>query len=768
MSSSYVRQWQLLAALWLFFGAALVWNLYDDYNAIDFNERERLTTLSRVIDENLQVQLHATHDALNSIRGDLSFLKAQKDGKSLLNLRLKAMTDAMVGVRTLLILDAKGMALASSRAELIGKDFHDREYFRATRQSRNPAMLYVSPPFKTSLGVFTLALVKIIPGDRGELAGAIVATLDPEYFNTMLNSVLYTPDMRASILDSDGRIFVTSPKTGSENVNVAMPDSIFMRHRESGQIATVLTGHFYLSGEQRMMATYTTHLAIPPMDKLLVTSVGRDMASVFAAWRRSAYGQGMVLALLILFTSIGLAFYQRRQRVYNALIGEQVAERKRSEEKINELAFFDQMTGLPNRTLLLDRLKQALAASSRSGSYGALLLIDLDNFKTLNDTHGHDTGDMLLKQVAHGLTKSVREGDTVARFGGDEFVMILAGLVTKEREAATSVEAVAEKILTSLNQTYQLGDIVFRSTASIGIALFKGVLTTADDLMKQADLAMYKSKSAGRNALRFFDPEMETAVIERAAREADLREAVRENQLLVHYQAQVIDEGRLTGAEVLVRWQHSQRGLVPPDEFIPLAEETGLILALGHWVLNTACVQLALWATRPDMAHLTVAVNVSAQEFRAPDFVEKVVAILIQTGANPNRLKLELTESMLVDNVEDIISKMFALKSRGVGFSLDDFGTGYSSLSYLKRLPLDQLKIDQSFVRDVLNDPNDAAIAKTIVALAGSLGLGVIAEGVETEAQRSFLASSGCHVYQGYLFSRPLPLASFEEFARRI
>lgn len=445
-----------------------------------------------------------------------------------------------------------------------------------------------------------------------------------------------------------------------------------------------------------------------------------------------------------------------------------ITERKKAEEKISELAFFDQLTGLPNRTLLLDRLRQIMTVSSRDGSYGSLLFIDLDNFKTLNDTLGHDMGDLLLKQVAQRLTPCVRKGDSVARLGGDEFVLLLGGLSMSEREAAIGAEAVAGKVLATLNQPYQLGNVTHRCTASVGATLFSGHLSTIEDLMKQADLAMYKSKEAGRNTLRFFDPDMETAVMNRAALEKDLREAVQEKQFLLHYQAQVVGEGRLTGAEVLVRWQHPQRGTVSPAEFIPLAEETGLILPLGHWVLETACTQLAVWATRKEMAHLTVAVNVSAHQFGQNDFVDQVLTVLKNTGANPQRLKLELTESLLVGNVQNIIEKMFALKAKGVGFSLDDFGTGYSSLSYLRRLPLDQLKIDQSFVRDVLLDPNDAAIAKTIVALAQSLGLGVIAEGVETEAQRDFLASSGCYAYQGYFFSRPLPLESFEEFARQV
>jgi len=443
-----------------------------------------------------------------------------------------------------------------------------------------------------------------------------------------------------------------------------------------------------------------------------------------------------------------------------------LTERKKAEERINQLAFFDQLTGLPNRTLLHDRLKQAMTVSTRSGSYGALLFIDLDNFKTLNDTLGHDMGDLLLKQVAQRLTTCVRDGDTVARLGGDEFVVALTSLSTNEQDAATSTEAIADKILVVLNQIYKLGDIAHPSTASVGATLFRGQLATIDDLMKQADLAMYKSKESGRNAVHFFDPRMEAVVRERAALQSDLRLGLAEKQLVLHYQAQVVGNGCITGAEVLVRWQHPQRGIVSPGEFIPLAEETGLILPLGRWVLETACAQLAEWAVRPEMAHLTLAVNVSALQIRQNGFVDEVLTVLRNSGADPARLKLELTESLLVHDVELTIEKMLALKNSGVNFSLDDFGTGYSSLSYLKRLPLHQLKIDQSFVRDVLIDPNDAAIAKTVVALAHSFGLGVIAEGVETAAQRDFLASAGCHAYQGYFFSRPIPVDGFEALVR--
>ncbi|MDO9167038.1 MAG: EAL domain-containing protein [Rhodoferax sp.] len=444
-----------------------------------------------------------------------------------------------------------------------------------------------------------------------------------------------------------------------------------------------------------------------------------------------------------------------------------ITARKMAEDEIESLAFFDPLTRMPNRRLLMDRLEQALAAGARRQRKGALLFVDLDNFKTLNDTLGHDKGDLLLEQVARRLAACVREGDTVARLGGDEFVVLLEDLSENAMEAATQAEAVGEKILTELSQSYQLASQEHHSTASIGITLFGEQQEGIDEPLKRADLAMYQAKAAGRNTVRFFDPQMQAVVTARAELETGLREAVAKNQFLLHYQAQVTGERRVTGAEALVRWQHPLRGMVSPAEFIPLAEETGLILPLGRWVLETACTQLALWATRADMAHLTVAVNVSPRQFHQRDFVEQVLAVLERTGANPHRLKLELTESLLVSNIEDVIAKMHALKGKGVGFSLDDFGTGYSSLSYLKRLPLDQLKIDQGFVRDILIDANDAAIARMVVALANSLGLTVIAEGVETAAQRDFLASQGCHAYQGYLFSRPLPLGEFEAFARR-
>jgi diguanylate cyclase (GGDEF)-like protein/PAS domain S-box-containing protein len=444
-----------------------------------------------------------------------------------------------------------------------------------------------------------------------------------------------------------------------------------------------------------------------------------------------------------------------------------ITHQKQAEERIQMLAFSDPLTGLPNRRLLLDRLAHALVVSARGKCYGALFFIDLDDFKGLNDTRGHYVGDLLLKQVALRIAGCVREGDTVARFGGDEFVVMLENLSDNALEATSHAESIGAKILASLNEPYVLQDNPQHSTPSIGVTLFGYQQDSLEELLKQADLAMYRAKAAGRNALRFFDPEMQAVVAARVAMEVDLRQGLLGHQFVLYYQPQVDHVGNVTGAEALIRWQHPQRGMVPPVEFIPLAEETGQILPLGLWVLETACVQLSAWAKAPETAHLTLAVNVSAHQFRQPDFVDQVLQVCERNALGSGKLKLELTESLLLDDVEDIIAKMIALKENGVCFSLDDFGTGYSSLSYLKRLPLDQLKIDQSFVRDVLTDPDDAAIARTIVALAHSLGMTVIAEGVETEEQLLFLASHGCHAYQGYLFSRPLPLADFDRFIRR-
>jgi diguanylate cyclase (GGDEF)-like protein/PAS domain S-box-containing protein len=432
-----------------------------------------------------------------------------------------------------------------------------------------------------------------------------------------------------------------------------------------------------------------------------------------------------------------------------------ITQRKASENEIKHLAFYDPLTQLPNRRLLLDRLRHSLSTSARTKKCGALMFIDLDNFKTLNDTLGHDKGDLLLQAVAERLTSCVREDDTVARLGGDEFVVMLEGLSTTLDEAAQQTDAIGEKILSALNQSYDLCGLEYRNTPSIGITMFSDHETSIEDLLKRADLAMYQAKAAGRNTLRFFDPEMQQSISTQVALENELRDAVLLKQFVLHYQAQVNSSGETIGVEALVRWQHPVRGMVAPGEFIALAEKTKLILPLGQWILETACRQLATWAAEPSHSALFLSVNISAVQYHQSDFVTQVKEVIERTGANPQRLKLELTESLMLDNIDDIVNKMSLLKATGIGFSLDDFGTGYSSLSYLKRLPIEQLKIDRSFVQDLMTDPNDMAIIKTMLALAKSMDLSVIAEGVETEDQRNCLADLGCNQYQGYLYSRP-------------
>ena len=444
-----------------------------------------------------------------------------------------------------------------------------------------------------------------------------------------------------------------------------------------------------------------------------------------------------------------------------------ITERKAAEEEIQHLAFYDPLTKLPNRRLLQDRLQHAIASSARSGRKGALLFIDLDHFKTLNDTLGHDIGDLLLQQVAQRLSSCVREDDTVARLGGDEFMLILEDMSEHPVEAGAQTEAISEKILVSLSCPYKLAQYECRSTPSIGATLFSGRQVPIEELMKQADIAMYQSKKAGRNTMRFFDPEMQASINALASLENELRLAIENRHFQLHYQVQVDNAQRVLGVEALIRWMHTELGTISPPEFIPLAEESGLIMHIGQWVLETACAQLKSWQDNALTSGLAIAVNVSPKLFHQADFAAEVQAAVARHAIDPGLLKLELTEGLLLENVEEVITTMGVLNEIGVQLSLDDFGTGYSSLQYLKRLPLDQLKIDQSFVRDLASDSSDKAIVKTIIAMAHSLDLDVIAEGVETEEQRQTLLDMGCKKFQGYLFSKPLPVTQFEAILKQ-
>lgn len=481
------------------------------------------------------------------------------------------------------------------------------------------------------------------------------------------------------------------------------------------------------------------------------------------AWQGEVWNKrknGLIYAEMLFIKAVGTP--ERGITHYVASFSD-ITQDKEAEAEIHRLAYYDALTQLPNRRLLQDRLGQALAATARSGSIGALFFIDLDNFKILNDTRGHDVGDLLLVSVAQRLLATVRGGDTVARQGGDEFVVLMDDLGTEIDKAVALASQLGEKLRDAIDRPFDLKGNEYHCKISIGVGLFDKT-DSVENIFKHADLALYQAKSAGRNTLRFFDPPMQLAMDYRSALEAELRQAFQHQQFHLYYQPQMDGARRMIGVEALLRWEHPERGMVSPDDFIPLAEESGLILPIGQWVMETACTQLKSWEKESRTQNLTIAVNVSARQFRQADFVARVKQTLETSRANPARLKLELTESLVLENVKDTIEKIRAIKQLGVSFSMDDFGTGYSSLAYLTQLPIDQLKIDRSFIRSLPGQKRDEMIARTIISMGGGLDMHVIAEGVETEEQLQFLEAHGCQAYQGFLFSRPLPIEALMAF----
>jgi len=482
---------------------------------------------------------------------------------------------------------------------------------------------------------------------------------------------------------------------------------------------------------------------------------GREAAAPTLARHRLRCGRVVEVEL----SSQPLVWDGRPARLVTAL---DVTSRRSAEAEIQRLSNYDTLTRLPNRRLLAERLRQSLASSLWTGSRGAVLIADLDDFKRVNETLGQRVGDEMLVEIAARLQRCVRPEDTVARLAADEFAVVLGRLGNDPQEAASSADACAQRIVAALGRPFAIAGLRFHASVSVGIAVFGQPTDAVEDLLVFADSAMHRAKTAGPGTIRFFDPAMQVALRSRAALETDLRRALSEGQLWLAYQAQVDDRSRTVGAELLLRWQHPERGAIPPMAFIPLAEEIGLIEPIGQWVLESACIRLASWARVPRFQELRLSVNVSARQFRQADFVRSVERALAYSGAPPGNLRLELTESLLLDNINECIDKMRALKAIGVGFALDDFGTGYSSLSYLRRLPLDELKIDRSFIRDITTDSNDAVIVQTIIGMANNLGLKVTAEGVETAEQMTFLGRYGCDAFQGWLFGRPIPVSEFE------
>ncbi len=652
-------------------------------------------------------------------------------------------------VRLTLLLDSQGQVLASSGPSGSDLTANLPAGFLEEVLAHTVSTLTISAPtlsFTSAEQVLYLArYIKLGDGNRV----VAVAELPIGLLNTIMIQGVDIQGLQVTLERSSGQLLASVPNQVPQ-VTATQATPLGRWDSQSPMHAQRLPAR--LSGEDAIVVTRPTLYR----DVQVAASIPIDAA--LERWRverNFIAGTAFVFAVMILAASGFALWYINRLAHARQALAESKAE-------IEQLAFFDPLSGLPNRRLLMDRLQHALTSSARSGLYGALLFMDLDNFKTLNDTLGHNVGDLLLQEVATRLKTSVREDDTVSRLGGDEFVIMLEDLADQPHDAAALARRIGEKILLKLNERYLLGTHVYHNTPSIGATLFGGANLAASDLLKQADIAMYQVKSQGRNGLCFFDPKMQADITARAQLENDLRAALAEQQFELHYQPQITLAGQVVGAEVLIRWRHPQRGMVPPAEFIPAAEESELILPIGQWVLRTACQQLARWQATPGYAELQLSVNVSARQFRQTSFVTEVAAVLHDTGIRPDRLKLELTESLVLDNVDDTILKMGQLKSMGLHFSVDDFGTGQSSLSYLTRLPLDQLKIDQSFVRNIGIKPTDGVIVQTIIGMARNLGLEVIAEGVETQAQQDFLALHGCTVYQGYLMGRPAPLADFE------
>lgn len=573
----------------------------------------------------------------------------------------------------------------------------------------------------------------------------------PDFFDTLLKSL--------------------SDAIGAEHVMISINDA--------SNINTAHTHTYVSNGERKNNFTYTI-TATPCIDIL------RDNICFIAEGASVSHPNNIIFQGHVIERLLGVAIKNAEGLAIGSLIAlaeqprpisaqaqslmlifaERISgelRRANDQEKIFNLAFFDPLTHLPNRRMMLDRLKLITAQSARSGHHAALLFIDLDHFKLLNDTRGHHIGDQLLIQVAERINNFIRSTDLAVRLGGDEFVVVFDNLSPDAELAAIEAKSRAEQLHELINLPYPLQQTVFHCTISIGVNLFNSQSTSIDDLLRHADVAMYQAKDSGRNAIRFFDPHMQSRLELRATIETDLRKAYEQaNQLLPYYQIQVDSNGRALGAELLLRWQHPTKGWIPPSDFIPVAEQTGLIVGIGKDVIKFACTQINAWSDHPDYCKLTISVNVSPVQFNQASFVDDVLKIVRESGINPERLKLELTESSLLKNVDQSIEKMQELQAEGIAFAMDDFGIGYSSLSYLKRLPLYQLKIDQSFVRDITIDPNDAIIVCTIIAMAKNMNLNVLAEGVETKEQKNFLELNGCPVFQGYYFGRPVPLAQFE------
>jgi diguanylate cyclase (GGDEF)-like protein/PAS domain S-box-containing protein len=849
-----LTEWLVLATGIVSTGLILVYMVWSARSAAFAADTERMRSQALVIDQTLHRQLEGIRWALDGARTAL----APDSGCNEVcrSTLLQSLRRAMPGVRALLAISAGGR-IALSDDELGERHLDDRRFLERLRHMCDGRTLYISDPYEPQRGQFDIKVSMSLTSMDGCAHGAVSAILNPEYFDAVMRSALYAPDMTISIGDTDGRrLLYVPPDPGADGVerlvvqrSMRLDDLDIDRSlvialgRDAGRIGaesrrlatTCLAGWtlFWLACTSALLFAQRRGAAIERLARAAEAERTAAAERVELALNGASLGlwdwhvpsgrrsiDGRACAILgytqeertelapggdafaivhpddrdalrltldqhlrgatpafeaefrMLHRNGHWVWVQSRGKVVEraadgsvvrmAGTRSDISARKQAEADIAHLAFCDGLTNLPNRRLLMDRLGHALAKTERNGGHGAVLFLDLDDFKALNDTRGHDIGDRLLEMVAFRLQQVTRDADTVARLGGDEFVVLLEDLGSNAADAAVNAELVAQKVLNALGLAYTLEGQELRSTPSIGVSLFGTTHQVAHDLLRQADMAMYEAKSAGGATFRFFDPRMQAAVDATTNLETDLRFALARREFVLYYQPVVNQMGLMIGAEALIRWRHPKNGLTAPGAFIAQAEKSGLVVDIGAWVLQEACRQLASWARDSATAGFTLAVNVSARQFRQDDFVSQLLGIVAHSGADPRRLKLELTESVLLTDIEDTIVRMQALKEHGIGFSLDDFGTGYSSLSYLQRLPLDQLKIDQSFVRDMLHTQSAASIVQAVVQLATSLGLHVVAEGVEEEAQWQHLCAIGCASFQGYLFARPM---SVEELA---
>jgi diguanylate cyclase (GGDEF)-like protein len=735
----------VIVAIWLI---ALSRAEVDGQRSLD-EEIKKNDNLVLLHEERMVRSIELLDQLVLSLRDSCTLHGPPKD----LDARLMAMNTKRQYIDVVSLLDENGRVMTSTNKNLFDQDYSDREYFRAHRSDPADVIQIGRPVLGRATHKWILPITRRLIKKDGSFGGTIFLGVNPAFFAGYYEGAKES-NTTTSLVGLDG--YTRARRTG-ENLFFGddlrkSPLLVAAKQAPSGSYSGVALS----DGGRIRLVSYRVLKDFP-----MIAVSSSSMSEVTAAieYRKSLYSFFALFGSVLLLITGGSLIRSTARAQMDRL-------------EIERLAYYDALTSLPNRRLLMDRLRKSKEEQLKTKSLGALLFIDLDDFKSINDTMGHHVGDQLLNMVAKRILSCARPSDTCARLGGDEFIIMLHDLGQDMAHACAQAQHIATQLSNSLNVPHMLEGENHTSTASIGITMLEpDPRENINDPLKRADMAMYQAKNSGRNRVKFFDPRIQEMVATRSAMESDIRIALAEKQFVLHYQPQIQGKDKAIGAEALVRWIHPTKGLIPPAQFIPLAEETGLIMELGTWVLEEACRQLKIWEDQednPHLANLTLAVNVSAQQFLTPDFAEQVKRALEKSGAWATKLKLELTEGMLINDVEDVIAKMESIKRLGVSFSLDDFGTGYSSLSYLKRLPMDQIKIDQGFVRDVLVDSNDAAIAKMVIMLSENLGLNVIAEGVETEAHRRWLAEQGCECCQGYLFSKPLAVEAFERYVQTL